>query len=81
MCSSDLDLVQGCILQDRKCQEGLYSTYCDEMFTICMSYAKDYHSAKDIMQDGFVKIFSKIDQYKSQSSLRQIGRASCRERV
>jgi RNA polymerase sigma factor (sigma-70 family) len=33
------------------------------MFGLCMRYAGNYDDAQDILQDGFVKVFEKIDQF------------------
>jgi RNA polymerase sigma-70 factor (ECF subfamily) len=33
------------------------------MWAICLRYARDYDQAKDILQDGFVKVFEKISQF------------------
>lgn len=39
------------------------------MYAVCLQYASDEDEAKDIMQDGFIKVFRKIDQYKGTGSL------------
>lgn len=36
---------------------------------VCLRYCKNYEDARDVMQDGFVKVFSKIDTFKGDSSL------------
>lgn len=38
------------------------------MYGICLRYAKDADGAKDILQDGFIKVFGKLKQYKAQGS-------------
>ncbi len=66
---SDSELIQGCRNNDRKYQELLYRKYAKKMYGICMSYAKDRSMAQEILQDGFVKVFKKIDSFKEQGSL------------
>ena len=66
---SDSELIQGCKNNDRKYQELLYRKYAKKMYGICMSYAKDRSMAQEILQDGFVKVFKKIDTFKEQGSL------------
>jgi len=66
---SDSELIQGCRNNDRKYQELLYRKYAKKMYGICMSYAKDRSMAQEILQDGFVKVFKKIDTFKEQGSL------------
>ncbi|MBN4061593.1 MAG: RNA polymerase subunit sigma-24 [Flavobacteriales bacterium] len=68
--NNEKQLVKGCIRNDRKCQEMLYRLYADEMFAVCRAYSKDYQIAKDVLHDGFIKIFEKIKTYKQHSALR-----------
>ena len=66
---SDSELVQGCRNNDRKYQELLYRKYAKKMYGICMSYTKDRSMAQEILQDGFVKVFKKIDGFREEGSL------------
>src|SRR6056297_2093151 len=66
---SDTELVQGCKNNDRKYQELLYRKYAKKMYGICLSYARDRSMAQDMLQDGFIKVFKKIDTFKEQGSL------------
>ena len=66
---TDLELVKYCLKGDRKRQEMLYRRYASKMYTICLSYAKDKDDAKDILQDGFVKIFTSLKNYNGSGSL------------
>jgi RNA polymerase sigma-70 factor (ECF subfamily) len=38
------------------------------MFSICLRYAKDYHSAEDILQEGFIKVFKYISKFRWEGS-------------
>ncbi|MBN2272761.1 MAG: RNA polymerase sigma factor [Bacteroidales bacterium] len=44
-------------------QKELYDTFKSRMFGICLRYAGNYDDAQDILQDGFLKVFEKIDQF------------------
>jgi RNA polymerase sigma factor (sigma-70 family) len=44
-------------------QKELYETFKTRMFGICIRYAGNYDDAQDILQDGFLKVFEKIDQF------------------
>ena len=66
---SDSELIQGCKNNDRKYQELLYRKFAKKMYGICLSYAKDRSMAQEILQDGFVKVFKKIDTFKEQGPL------------
>lgn len=65
---SDSELVEGCIRGERKYQELLYRRYSSKMYGVCIGYAKDRADAKDILQDGFVKVFTNIYKYKGDGS-------------
>jgi RNA polymerase sigma-70 factor (ECF subfamily) len=66
---SDTELLQGCKNNDRKYQELLYRKYAKKMYGICLSYAADRSMAQDILQDGFIKVFKKIDTFREKGSL------------
>ena len=38
------------------------------MFGLCLQYANNHDDAKDILQDGFIKVFQKLDQFKHKGS-------------
>lgn len=62
------DLITQCKQQDRQAQSLLYKRYSDVLFGQCLKYASNYEEAKDHMQESFITIFSKIDQYKGKGS-------------
>ncbi len=64
------EIVSGCINQDRKAQKRLFEMYYSDMLSVCMRYISDEDSAKDILQEGFIKVFSKIGTYTGSGSLR-----------
>jgi RNA polymerase sigma-70 factor (ECF subfamily) len=39
------------------------------MFTVCLRYGKDRHEAEEILQEGFIKVFSVLHQYRQEGSL------------
>lgn len=66
----DLDkLWQQCTLQDRRAQEHFYNYFSKKMFAVCMRYAHTTLEAEDILQNGFVKIFTKYNLYDNSGSL------------
>ena len=60
-------LVQGCKRNDRESQRLLYRHYYSYAMSICVRYSKSVEEAKEILNDGFLKVFQKIDQYKQQT--------------
>lgn len=65
---SDDQLLEGCLRDQRIAQEALYKKYAPTMFGICLRYAVDRPQAEDIMQEGFVKVFSHIKQFRREGS-------------
>ena len=61
-------LISQCRKQDRKAQEKIYREYSGKFFTLCLKYSANYEQAKDNLQDGFIKIFQNISQYKGKGS-------------
>ena len=62
------NIIQGCLKGDRKCQEQLYGLFSSRMFGLCLQYADNYDDACDIMQEGFIKVYGKLDQFKGKGS-------------
>lgn len=64
MYQSDENIIKGCRKGDRKAQKALFAKYRSMLFNICLRYASDRHQAEDFLQDGLIKIFSNLYQYK-----------------
>ncbi len=56
-------IVEKCKKQDRLSQRRVYELFYSKMMGVCLRYAKNEDEAKDILQDGFIKVFEKIDKY------------------
>ena len=61
-------LIKKCKKNDTKAQGQLYQLYASKLFTLCLKYSKNYADAEDTLQDAFVTVFNKIDQYKFKGS-------------
>lgn len=64
-----IQLIADCLSQKRKAQYQLFKTYHNMMLNVCMRYADDSDEAKDILNEGFIKIFSNLEKYKQTGSL------------
>lgn len=64
----ELQIIAGCKDQKREAQRALYDEYARKMYAICLRYAPDTDSAKDMLQDGFIKIFASIDSFQGKGS-------------
>ena len=56
-------IILGCKSKDENSQKELVNKYSSLLFTVCRRYAKDYHEAKDILQDGFIEIFNSFENF------------------
>jgi RNA polymerase sigma factor (sigma-70 family) len=62
--ADDLEhIIKGCVAGKNSSREKLYKLYSGKMWAVCLRYARDHDQAKDILQDGFVKVFEKISQF------------------
>ena len=62
-------LIAGCKRGESWAQKELYEKYAAAMMSLCIRYTADREQAKDVVQDGFIKIFTKISQFQSKGSL------------
>jgi len=60
---------EGCLRNERKCQEQFYKLLAPRMLAVCMRYATDKDEAQDILQEGFIKIFRNMNNYRGDGSL------------
>ena len=66
---TEKELVDGCIKNSRQHQERLYRKFFPAMMRMCMRYTKDEDDAIMIVNDGFLRVFKKIDQFAFKGSL------------
>jgi len=62
------DLIKRCKSGERKAQELLYKIFATKMLGVCCRYATDKMEAEDMMQNGFIRVFQKIDDYRGEGS-------------
>ena len=65
---SESDLLEGCRRGERKMQQELYNRFAPRMYGVCLRYASNAEEAEDILQEGFIKIFNKINSYRGDGS-------------
>lgn len=61
-------LIENCKINDTKAQGELYKLFSGKLFAICLKYSRNYAEAEDNLQDAFLTIFKKIEQYKNKGS-------------
>ena len=62
-------LVKRCAEQDRDAQQALYKAMYSKMLNVCYRYSRRPEEAKDLLQDGFIKVFKKIEKFNFNGSL------------
>ena len=61
-------IIDKCRKGDRSAQKKLYDYLAPKMFAVCLRYMGDRMPAEDILQDGFITLFSKLDSYSGEGS-------------
>ncbi|MBL7827064.1 MAG: sigma-70 family RNA polymerase sigma factor [Saprospiraceae bacterium] len=65
---SEHELIRGCLRGSIQCQRALYEQFAGKMYGVCLRYARNSSDAADILQEGFMKVFSKLEQFQFQGS-------------
>lgn len=66
---NDEELVRKCLLGVREAQKQLYDRFAPKMLGVCYRYANSREEAEDFLQEAFITIFKKMDQWKGQGQL------------
>jgi RNA polymerase sigma-70 factor (ECF subfamily) len=62
-------MLAGCISRNAAAQEALYTRFSPRMFGVCYRFARKREDAEDMLQEGFIKVYSQIAQFRSEGSL------------
>lgn len=66
---TEQELIEGCRKGERTAQRALYDRFCRKMTVLCLRYSKTTAEAEDILQEGFVKVFNAIKDFRQESKL------------
>ena len=69
MLNNGQDLLNACKKGDVRAQRIFYDQYKGKMFVLCLRYSNSREDAEDILQEGFIKVFRDLGQYRGQGSL------------
>lgn len=61
-----VDIIEQCKQNNRKAQMQLYNQYCHGMYIVAKRFLKDSNDAEDVVQEAFIKAFTKLHQYKAE---------------
>ena len=64
----DIQLIESCRKGNRVAQKVVYDRLAPRMFPVCIRYVGDRTVAEDILQDGFITLFTRLDSYKGDGS-------------
>ncbi|OFX47064.1 MAG: hypothetical protein A2046_11860 [Bacteroidetes bacterium GWA2_30_7] len=67
--SEEKDLVIRCLKNDLIAQNKLYKAYSRKMYAVCWRFARVGAEADDILQEGFIKVFTKLSSFRHEGSL------------
>jgi RNA polymerase sigma factor (sigma-70 family) len=65
---TEAEIIEGCIKRNQVCQRLLFEKFAGKMMSLCQRYSKDQQEGKDIMQEGFIRVFDYIHQFKFEGS-------------
>ena len=63
------NIIKACLKGDRAAQKRFYQIFSDKMYGVCFRYTSNEDEAKDILQDGFIKVFLNLNKFNNKGSL------------
>ena len=61
-------LILGCLQNDPAAQRELYNRFSPKMLSVCYRFAQSREDAEDMLQEGFIKIFTQIHTFESKGT-------------
>jgi len=65
----DEQLIKDCLKNDRASQKQLYNQYAEVMLGVCYRYTKSAADAEDVLQEGFIRVFKNLHQFRQEGEL------------
>lgn len=62
-------ILQGCLKNNAAAQKALYEKYSAKMLVVCYRYAQNREDAEDMLQEGFIKVFSQMHTFENRGAL------------
>lgn len=66
---TEAQLIAGSLMNKKDCQFVLYQKYSAKMLGVCYRYAKNRADAEDMLQEGFIRVFTQMQQYRGEGVL------------
>ncbi len=58
-----MEIVEGCLRGERRSQEALFKEFYGKMMAVCLRYISDRDTAQEVLQEGFIKVFDKLEVF------------------
>ena len=65
---TEQSIIAGCLHNDAAAQRELFNKYSPKMLSVCYRFAQNREDAEDMLQEGFIKVFSQLHQYQNSGS-------------
>lgn len=62
------EIIRGCVSGRNNAQKLLYDMFSPKLFSLCLRYSRDRSEAEDTLQEGFIRIFSHIRDFRFEGS-------------
>ena len=62
-------MLHGCLNNNASAQEALYTRFSPRMLGVCYRFARSREDAEDMLQEGFIKVFTLIHQFRGEGAL------------
>ncbi len=66
---TDEEIIEGCIKKNALAQKALYDKFAKKMMGVCLRYCDSQEEGEDVLQNGFIHVFNKIDSFRATGSL------------
>ena len=66
---TEKELIEKCRQNKPSAQKTLYERYAPKMMGVCLRYTSDHDSAKDMLQEGFISVFTNFHLFEGKGSL------------
>lgn len=61
---NESEIIKGCLKNNRESQKALYELFYGKMLGVCLRYSNSKPDAKEVLNEGFLKVFENLKNYK-----------------
>ncbi len=65
---TEQSILSGCLQHDPVAQRELYNRYSPKMLSVCYRFAQSREDAEDMLQEGFIKVFTQIHTFQNKGA-------------